>query len=104
MSMRPNALSRPLPTRLGHNALALRLGQERPSTCAITFERPSGASVSAPMRSRWMAPSAPAACAPRTTGHMRSLRALLILNGRVRTADTLLSRESFSGWGIRTIA
>ena len=64
--------------------------------------RSSGATSSAPTRWRWTARSAPAGCAaqrrPRLwTGIAEPAHARHV-------ADTLMRDESFSGWGIRTVA
>jgi len=55
------------------------------------------------MPSRLTAPAGPAAFELRTPGIV-CLPVSSVLNGREELPRTLLSAESFSGWGVRTVA
>ena len=75
----------------------------RPRGCASASRRRSGARRSAPTRWRSTAPSGPAACATSNAGHAL-FTGIAVPERARRVAATLMSPDSFSGWGIRTVA
>ena len=92
-----------LADRARASGAARRAERRRPSRCASGSSRPSGARSYRPTPWPWTARSEP--CRVRTSNAGQCLFTGIANPERARrVARTLLAPESFSGWGVRTLA